>query len=80
MIAGRAGGTGSAVVEGGTGLRVDGETVADVEAALAHLLSNPQEAQAMGQASRERTASRFTSDQRAELIHQLILNGDQGSQ
>jgi phosphatidylinositol alpha-1,6-mannosyltransferase len=80
VIAGRAGGTGSAVVEGVTGLRVDGETVADVEAALARLLSNPQEAQAMGQASRERTASRFTSDQRAELIHQLILNGDQGSQ
>jgi phosphatidylinositol alpha-1,6-mannosyltransferase len=75
VIAGRAGGTGSAVVEGVTGLRVDGEKVEDVEAALARLLSNPDEARTMGRASRERTASRFTSDQRAELIRQLILNG-----
>ena len=74
VIAGRAGGTGSAVVEGVTGLRVDGEQVEDVEAGLAHLLSNPDEARAMGQASRERTAARFTSDQRAELIRELILN------
>jgi len=31
----------------------------------------------MGEASRARTASQFTSDQRAELIRQLILNGNQ---
>jgi len=75
VVAGRAGGTGSAVVEGVTGLRVDGERVGEVEAALARLLSHPEEAQAMGEASRERIVSRFTSDQRAELIRQLILNG-----
>lgn len=72
VIAGRAGGTGSAVEEGVTGLRVDGEQVDDVRAGLAFLLAHPDEAQAMGRASRERTAANFTSDQRAEVLRQLI--------
>jgi phosphatidylinositol alpha-1,6-mannosyltransferase len=75
VIAGRAGGTGSAVEEGVTGLRVDGEKVEEVETAIARLLSNPAEAQSMGLAGRQRTASRFTSDQRAEILRQLITNG-----
>ncbi len=73
VIAGLAGGTGSAVEDGLNGLRVEGEDVAAVEAGIAHLLCNPDEARRMGQAGRERTASRFTSDQRAELIRQVIL-------
>jgi phosphatidylinositol alpha-1,6-mannosyltransferase len=73
VIAGRAGGTGSAVEEGLTGLRVDGEDVAAVEAGIASLLQNPDEARRMGQAGRERTASRFTSDQRAQLIRRIVL-------
>lgn len=73
VIAGRAGGTGSAVVEGVTGLRVDGERVEDVQAGLAYLLTHPDQARAMGQASRERTAAHYTSDQRAEILRQLVL-------
>lgn len=73
VIAGKAGGTGSAVVEDVTGLRVDGEQFKEVEAGIARLLSNPEEARAMGLAGRHRTASRFTSDQRAETIRQLIF-------
>ncbi len=73
MIAGRAGGTGSAVEDGLNGLRVDGENVAAVEAAIARLLNHPDEARRMGEAGRERTASRFTSDQRAELIRRILL-------
>jgi phosphatidylinositol alpha-1,6-mannosyltransferase len=72
VIAGRAGGTGSAVEEGLNGLRVDGEDVAAVEAGIARLLNDPDEARRMGQAGRDRTASRFTSDQRAELIRQVV--------
>lgn len=72
VIAGRAGGTGSAVEDGRNGLRVDGERVEAVEAAIAYLLQNPAEAQRMGRYGRERTVSRFTSDQRAELIRRLI--------
>jgi phosphatidylinositol alpha-1,6-mannosyltransferase len=73
VIAGRAGGTGSAVLDGFNGLRVDGEDVAAVEAGIAHMLCNPAEARRMGQAGRDRTASRFTSDQRAALIRRLLI-------
>jgi phosphatidylinositol alpha-1,6-mannosyltransferase len=74
VIAGRAGGTGSAVKEGLNGLRVDGEQVAAVEDGLARLLLDGDEARRLGQAGRERTASQFTSDQRAEIIRRVILN------
>jgi phosphatidylinositol alpha-1,6-mannosyltransferase len=72
VIAGLAGGTGSAVVEGVTGLRVDGEKVEVVVEGIARLLSNPEEAERMGQTARDRTVTRFTSDQRAEIIRQLL--------
>ncbi len=73
VIAGRAGGTGSAVEDGFNGLQVDGEKVEAVEEGLARLLLDPDEAQRLGQAGRERAASRFTSDQRAEIIRQLLV-------
>lgn len=72
VIAGRAGGTGSAVEDGRNGLRVDGESVQAVAAAIAYLLEHPEEAERMGRYGRERTVSRFTSDQRAEIIRRLI--------
>jgi len=72
VIAGRAGGTGSAVEDGRNGLRVDGEKVEAVEEGIAYLLQNPAEAERMGRYGRERTVSRFTSDQRAEIIRRLI--------
>ncbi len=74
VIAGRAGGTGSAVLDGQTGLRVDGEDVRAVEDAIAGLLARPDEARRMGGAGRERAVRRFTSDQRAELIRQVLGN------
>lgn len=75
VIAGLAGGTGSAVEDGRTGLRVDGESVEAVEASMARLLLDPDEARRMGRAGRERAATRFTSDQRAALIRQVIAGG-----
>jgi phosphatidylinositol alpha-1,6-mannosyltransferase len=75
VIAGRAGGTGSAVEDGLNGLRVDGEDVHAIEAAIAGMLQRPEVARRMGTAGRERTASRFTSDQRAELIRRLVDGG-----
>ena len=72
VIAGCAGGTGSAVVDGVTGLRIDGEKVGAVEDAIAYLLTHPDEARRMGEASRARTAASFTSDQRAAILRQLI--------
>lgn len=73
VIAGCAGGTGSAVEHGLNGLRVDGEQVAAVEEGLAQMLTDTAAAQRMGAAGRARTVARFTSDQRAELIRRVIL-------
>jgi phosphatidylinositol alpha-1,6-mannosyltransferase len=75
VIAGQAGGTGSAVEHGLNGLRVDGEQVEAVAQGLAQLLLDSDAARHMGQAGRDRTASRFTSDQRAALIRRIILTG-----
>jgi len=72
-LAGRAGGTGSAVKDGLNGLRVDGERVAEVEEGLARLLLEPDAARRMGEAGRARTVAHFTSDQRAEIIRRVIL-------
>lgn len=72
-IAGQGGGTGSAVVDGVTGLRVDGASVAAVEAGIAEILSNPEVGHAMGVAARQRTVNHFTSEQRATRLRQLIL-------
>lgn len=49
-IAGRAGGTGSAVLDGVTGLRVDAGSEAELAAALERLLGDPRRLEAMGQA------------------------------
>lgn len=73
VIAGRAGGTGSAVEHGLNGLRVDGEDVSAVAQGIASLLDDPALARRMGEAGRHRTVERFTSDQRAEIIRQLIV-------
>lgn len=72
VIAGRAGGTGSAVEHGLNGLRVDGEDVRAVEDAIADVLLHPERGRRMGRAGRDRTAGRFTSDQRAALIRRLV--------
>lgn len=50
-IAGRAGGTGSAVIDGETGLRVDGTSIAEIADALSTLLSDSTLARRMGQAA-----------------------------
>ncbi|KAI5916665.1 glycosyltransferase family 4 protein [Thauera sp. 2A1] len=49
-IAGQAGGTGSAVLDGQTGLRIDGESVAALATALWGILGDAQQCAAMGQA------------------------------
>jgi phosphatidylinositol alpha-1,6-mannosyltransferase len=47
-IAGTAGGTGNAVINGTTGLRVDGESLEDVAAALGRLLTDQEYASRLG--------------------------------
>jgi phosphatidylinositol alpha-1,6-mannosyltransferase len=72
-VAGQAGGTGSAVVDGVTGLRVDGEQLEAIAEALARLLSSPDEAEKMGRDGRERVLENFTHERRVDQIRRLVL-------
>lgn len=74
-VAGKAGGTGSAVVENVTGLRVDGENIDEIAAALAYLLNNPEISARMGQAARERVLANFTHKRRVDQLRKLALEG-----
>lgn len=71
-IAGRAGGTGSAVIDGETGLRVDGAAVDAVARALGKLLSDAEAAMAMGQRGWARTQRDFAWERVAEKTRALI--------
>jgi phosphatidylinositol alpha-1,6-mannosyltransferase len=74
-LAGTAGGTGSAVVDGVTGLRVDGESLESIEHGLARLLANSAEAEQMGRAGRERVVGFYTHQRRVEQLRSLARRG-----
>jgi phosphatidylinositol alpha-1,6-mannosyltransferase len=75
VVAGTAGGTGSAVVDGVTGLRVDGEQVDAIAQALARLLCNAEEAAQMGRDARARVLDNYTHQRRVDQLRQLALRG-----
>ena len=58
-LAGRSGGTDEAVVDGATGLLVDGSSVDDVVDATIQLVGNPDVSAAMGRAGRRRAEQGF---------------------
>jgi len=72
-VAGKAGGTDSAVVNGETGLRVDGEKVEEIAQSLMHLLRNPAEAAEMGRKARLRVLENFTHKRRVDQLRELAL-------
>lgn len=63
VIAGVDGGTGSAVIDGVTGLRVDGARVDAVSEGLLMLLGNPVTADQMGRAGWQRVQAEFSWEQ-----------------
>jgi phosphatidylinositol alpha-1,6-mannosyltransferase len=81
-IAGRAGGTGSAVEDNVTGLRVDGTSIPDITSALSRLLSDPEIARAMGDAAHERARQRHSWQSVAEQTRAMNcicpIEGGQG--
>jgi len=72
-IAGKSGGTGSAVVDGETGLRVDGENVEEIAQALTRLLRDPAEAAEMGRKARLRVLANFIHKRRVDQLRELAL-------
>lgn len=73
-VAGRTGGTGSAVIDGLNGLRVDGDDVLAVEEGLARLLLDPLLARRLGEAGRCRIVEGFTPQRRVELIQRIVAS------
>ncbi len=70
-IAGRAGGTGSAVLSGKTGLQIDGESVEQLVEAIGSLLEDPAVLVKLGQQALERARKEFSWDQVAARTRQI---------
>ncbi len=68
VVAGRAGGVGEAVVEGKTGVLVDGRDPDEVRDAIQGLLDDPMRAKRMGEAGRTRVLEDFPWSDRAKLV------------
>jgi len=60
VVVGDSGGAREALVDGETGILVDGTRVEEVAAAVADLLADPSRAEAMGRAGRERVERHYT--------------------
>jgi phosphatidylinositol alpha-1,6-mannosyltransferase len=71
-IAGRAGGTGAAVVDGETGLRVNGDVVEDVTSGLHRILNDPGFAKSLGNAGLARVAREFSWQQVAQRTSRVM--------
>jgi phosphatidylinositol alpha-1,6-mannosyltransferase len=72
VVAGRAGGTGAAVLDGETGYRVDGNEVTSVCASMGHLLGDKTLAKQFGDAGYQRSHSDFSWASVAEKTRKLI--------
>lgn len=72
-LAGLAGGTGSAVLHGETGLRVDGTSVDAVADGLRSLLTQPDLTRAWGQRALQRVEREFSWERVAEKTRQLNM-------
>jgi phosphatidylinositol alpha-1,6-mannosyltransferase len=72
VVAGHSGGSPDTVLDGKTGLLVDGRVGADVVEAVASLLADPDRARAMGVAGREWVQRRWRWDVLTEEFHALL--------
>lgn len=70
-VAGLAGGTGAAVIDGLTGLRVDGESTEAVADALARVLEDPELGKELGESGHARALREFSWQRVAEKTRQL---------
>lgn len=75
VVAGLAGGTGAAVIDAVTGLRVDGASMQAVEDALYRLLADPVLAKELGSNGRERVVNQFSWEHVAEQTRRVGAPG-----
>ena len=72
-IAGRAGGTGAAVIDGVTGIRVNGNDAGDIQSALVKLLSDSRFAAHLSEQAYKRAIEEFSWERVAEKTRELVL-------
>ena len=72
VVAGRSGGAPETVVDGETGLVVDGWNVGEIAASVAELLSDPDRAAAMGAAGRQWVVDNWRWSRQAERLAALL--------
>ena len=71
VIARRVGALPETVVDGETGLLVDGERADDVAAAMATMLADPARARAMGEAGRRRAETEFSPERSVTIVERV---------
>ncbi len=79
VVVGDSGGAREALVDGATGLLVDGGSVEAVADAVASLLEDPARARAMGTAGRERVERHFTWPRAADQLAGWLRQAAQGA-
>jgi phosphatidylinositol alpha-1,6-mannosyltransferase len=72
VIGGKTGGTDDAIVDGVTGLRVDGTSCDEIADAAIRLLSTPHKAKEMGQNGRQRVETDFSWDGVVERTRRIV--------
>jgi phosphatidylinositol alpha-1,6-mannosyltransferase len=78
VIGGRSGGTAEAIQEGLTGIRVDGENVEAIAAAVIDLLTDSDKARAMGERARQWVEKAFSWESIVERTRQVSATVAQG--
>jgi len=73
VIAGKSGGAPDAVIEGVTGVSVDGRKAGEVSAAVIKMLDNPEESKRMGEAGREWIQANWRWEIWAEAFNKLLI-------
>lgn len=73
VIGGHSGGTGEAIQDGVTGIRVNGENVEAIAAAVIQMLADSDKARAMGEQGRQWVESAFTWEAIVDRTRQLAL-------
>jgi phosphatidyl-myo-inositol dimannoside synthase len=79
VIGGRSGGTGEAIQDGVTGIRVDGENVEAIAAAVIEILADSDKARAMGEQGRQWVEKAFSWEsivERTRQVAAMIAQGD----
>jgi phosphatidylinositol alpha-1,6-mannosyltransferase len=73
VIGGKSGGTRDAIIDGITGVLIDGKSLEQIASAVISLLSNPEKSKTMGKNGRRWVSQEFTWDGVVQKTHKLVM-------